>query len=195
VNFVVTSYVEGTMDCDVTETGSPAGYAVTYDNCSWDNVLSADTHNCVINNTADVAEYSVTTNWIVPGAGAEEPNYDVNVAIICESEILSVSKPPVSQSTNEVVVTLGDGDSVVVTVDTELESSNCSATQNVTQSGVESTSNEACTDENLDAGESASCVFTNTLFFEGIPTLSQYGLAILVLLTLGVGMVGFRRFA
>jgi len=47
----------------------------------------------------------------------------------------------------------------------------------------------------VSAGEDASCTFTNTVFFEGIPTLSQYGLAILVLLTLGVGLVGFRRFA
>ena len=40
-----------------------------------------------------------------------------------------------------------------------------------------------------------SCTFTNTVFFEGIPTLSQYGLALMALLMLGVGMVGFRRFA
>ena len=39
-----------------------------------------------------------------------------------------------------------------------------------------------------------SCVITNTVFFEGIPTLSQYGMAIMALLMLGVGFVGFRRF-
>jgi hypothetical protein len=38
------------------------------------------------------------------------------------------------------------------------------------------------------------CTITNTSFFEGIPTLNQYGLAILALLMLGVGFVGFRRF-
>jgi hypothetical protein len=43
-------------------------------------------------------------------------------------------------------------------------------------------------------GEGASCTFTNTVFFEGIPTLNQYGLAIMALLMLGVGFVGFRRF-
>jgi hypothetical protein len=43
-------------------------------------------------------------------------------------------------------------------------------------------------------GSSASCDFTNTVFFESIPTLSQYGLAIMALLMLGVGFVGFRRF-
>jgi hypothetical protein len=39
-----------------------------------------------------------------------------------------------------------------------------------------------------------SCTITNSVFFEGIPTLSQYGLAIMALLMLGVGFVGFRRF-
>jgi hypothetical protein len=38
------------------------------------------------------------------------------------------------------------------------------------------------------------CTITNTVFFEGIPTLSQYGLAIMALLMLGLGFVGFRRF-
>ena len=42
---------------------------------------------------------------------------------------------------------------------------------------------------------SESCTYTNTVFFEGIPTLNQYGMAILALLMLGVGFVGFRRFA
>jgi len=32
------------------------------------------------------------------------------------------------------------------------------------------------------------------VFFEGIPTLNHYGMAILALLMLGVGFVGFRRF-
>ena len=52
-----------------------------------------------------------------------------------------------------------------------------------------------CSAQDVSSAEEVSCTFENTLFFEGIPTLSQYGLAILVLLTLGVGMVGFRRFA
>jgi hypothetical protein len=38
------------------------------------------------------------------------------------------------------------------------------------------------------------CTITNTVFFEGIPTLSQWGLAVLAVLTLGTGLVGFRRF-
>ncbi|MCH8058292.1 MAG: IPTL-CTERM sorting domain-containing protein [Proteobacteria bacterium] len=43
-------------------------------------------------------------------------------------------------------------------------------------------------------GDSEECTIINTAFFEGIPTLNQYGLAIMALLMLGVGFVGFRRF-
>jgi hypothetical protein len=49
-------------------------------------------------------------------------------------------------------------------------------------------------DVTVTPGSTATCDFTNTVFFEGIPTLSQYGLAIMALLMLGVGFVGFRRF-
>jgi hypothetical protein len=49
--------------------------------------------------------------------------------------------------------------------------------------------------EIMPAGAPPTCTFTNTVFFEGIPTLNQYGMAILALLMLGVGFVGFRRFA
>ena len=42
--------------------------------------------------------------------------------------------------------------------------------------------------------EPKHCTIVNSVFFEGIPTLNQYGLAIMALLMLGVGFVGFRRF-
>ena len=38
------------------------------------------------------------------------------------------------------------------------------------------------------------CTITNTVFFEGIPALNQYGMAILTLLMPGLGVVGMRRF-
>jgi len=47
-----------------------------------------------------------------------------------------------------------------------------------------------------DAGKTITCTVTNTsVFFEGIPTFSQFGRAIMALLVLAVGLVGFRRFS
>jgi hypothetical protein len=70
----------------------------------------------------------------------------------------------------------------------------CWATENVFDSSVDS--DGGCAGRTyLDAANpTGSCTITNTVFFEGIPTLSQYGMAIMALLMLGIGFVGFRRF-
>jgi hypothetical protein len=52
-----------------------------------------------------------------------------------------------------------------------------------------------CQEIFISAGHGASCVVTNTVFFEGIPTLDGRGLAVLALLLLGLGLVGVRRLA
>jgi hypothetical protein len=39
-----------------------------------------------------------------------------------------------------------------------------------------------------------SCTVTNTVFFEGIPTLSQYGLLLFSALMLLTGLAATRRF-
>lgn len=70
----------------------------------------------------------------------------------------------------------------------------CTGGENIEDSAVES-DNGCATATEFDIGTtSGSCTITNTVFYEGIPTLSQYGLAIMALLMLGVGYVGFRRF-
>jgi hypothetical protein len=69
----------------------------------------------------------------------------------------------------------------------------CTVEESFDDSVVESDSD--CSDpETIEAGQDESCEIVNTVFFEGIPTLNQYGMAILALLMLGVGFVGFRRF-
>lgn len=193
VNFVVAGYLEGTMDCDVTETGSPDGYAVIYDNCSWDNVLSADAHNCVINNIANAATFTVTKKWeIFAGGGGNAVIEAVPVTAFCDNQIAGGAFDDLNQRWY-ISDVLGNGDSLTATVNTILGPAHCWAEELVIASGVES--EDDCGLRTIQAGESSSCTFTNTVFFEGIPTLSQYGLAILALLMLGVGMVGFRRLA
>jgi hypothetical protein len=50
-----------------------------------------------------------------------------------------------------------------------------------------------CANLTVRAGQGASCSVTNTVFFEGIPALNRFGLAILSLLMLTVGLLFFRR--
>lgn len=68
----------------------------------------------------------------------------------------------------------------------------CTVTENVAFSAAESDDSD-CASLPISIGMGNSCTITNVVFFEGIPTLNQYGLAVLALLMLGVGLVGFRR--
>jgi len=74
------------------------------------------------------------------------------------------------------------------------EFTRCTATESFLDSAVES--DQGCAGGTVFtlADPDGSCLITNTVFFEGIPTLSQYGLAVMALLMLGVGFIGFRRF-
>ena len=195
VSFVVTNIPDSGASCTVTESGGPDGYTAELNGgagCSWDGVTGG-IFVCTIVNVADDATFTVNMDWILGEGGVEESD-QVDVTITCDSDILTVNGSDVA-ATMSVEDTLGDGDSLIVTVDVanaEGEAT-CSAVQAVTQSGVESEA-EGCTDVLLAPASNEVCTFTNTVFFEGIPTLNQYGMALLALLMLGVGFVGFRRF-
>ena len=194
VTFVVTDFADGSMSCEVTESGAPAGYTSVMnggDGCAWDAIELGQSEECVIVNTANDATYTVVKYWEVFNDGGDVVIGEAVVTIECDSMIDGYDWEDdgywyLSDS-------LGDGETLVASVDVTEGSAECSASETVLDSGVESTS-VGCGGTTLGAGGSHTCSFTNTVFFEGIPTLSQYGLAIMALLMLGVGYVGYRRF-
>lgn len=207
VGFVVREYQFGELDCHVFEDPIPNGYSPSYtagaddgvgdvsddgEGCYFDNVVNG-AFTCEIGNDADPGRFTITKYWEVDGAVGTEVVETARVDISCDSAILSVDGVLLQYQTNSVSVDLtGDGDSVTVEVDTADGPANCSATEQTNQSGVEST--DDCGTRVIPAGGSSSCMFTNTVFFEGIPTLNRYGIAVMALLMLGVGMVGYRKF-
>jgi hypothetical protein len=193
VTFVVTDIPESGADCEVTESGTPDGYTAVLNGgagCEWED-LQYGLRVCAITNEANPATYTVYKDWTVYREGGDVVIGEADVTIECDSAIVGGDE---DDGTWTLSGTLSDGETLVATVDTTEGAATCSASEEVTQSGVESVS-VGCDETSLAAGGSHTCTFTNTVFFEGIPTLSQYGLAILVLLTLGVGFIGFRRFA
>ena len=154
--------------------------------------MTADSpFSCVVNKTAQDATFTANMEWNFSGdGGGDVPVDSVLVTITCNNAITGGQSCGVDCSSISKV--LGDGGSLVAKVDTTSRSAVCSASQASLPSSVESTDN--CGSRTITAGQSDSCLFVNTVFFEGIPTLNQYGLAILALLMLGVGFVGFRRF-
>lgn len=194
VTFVVVDFVDGSMSCEVTETGSPAGYDVVMnggEGCAWTSIELGQSEECVIENVAKDAHYTVMKEWVVVRDGGDVVVEKAHVTITCDSEIDGGDE--IDEGVWVLSDELGDGDSLTAHVDVVEGSAHCSASETILQSGVEATS-VGCGGTVLGPGGSHTCYFTNTVFFEGIPTLSQYGLAILAVLMLGVGYVGFRRF-
>lgn len=218
--FVVYGIPSIGANCTIWEEPVPEGYDVSYQasaeqgadyetlgqleddqGCFYTKVMSGE-FNCEITNTGKPAEFRVYKEWIVENSGGDAVLEEAVVTIECDSDIL----PGVPAADEEEGIvegeligsnlkrgTLGDGESLIALVDTTDGPVFCEATETVQESGVESV--DDCGERKLLAGESSECTFTNTVFFEGIPTLGHYGKALMILLMLGFAVMGIRRLA
>jgi hypothetical protein len=191
VRFVVVDFEDGTMDCQVTEE-VPAGYSDSYASngpdatvCAYEAVSQGNSFFCNITNSLDQVEIEVTKVWI-----DENPQFAAqNVA----DANWSCSNVAFGQN-NGLLQFFGNPgeDSFFVFPDWE-SGTTCSIVEvGLNESGVEVDDSD-CDGLVVLPGVGASCTIFNTRLFEGIPTLSQYGLGVLALLMLGVGFVAFRR--
>jgi hypothetical protein len=204
VEFVVVEFDHNQMDCDITEV-VPLGYSENYESnggldsdqgvsaCRYLNIGGGSDFSCVIENDLDQVRIDVTKRWIDDNPQFNNPTFakadwncynaqfDDRGFFGCHGNDCGTLHFYGAVSTDSFYV-FPDWDG----------STYCSVEESVFESGVESSDN--CGRVYVTPGRGNACTITNTRFYEGIPTLSQYGLAILALLMLGVGMVGFRRF-
>jgi len=194
VIFVVTDYIDGTMSCAVTEVTNTPGYDMDTSGCVWDDVMTSDSpFSCVVNNTAQDGTFTVNKVWNIFNEDVGSEVYEqAHVELWCDAVITNGGYYDDYSGNWYLYDYLGDGESLTAKVSTLTGTANCWAYEHIYQSGVESSGD--CGSRPIVAGGSSSCTFTNTVFFEGIPTLSQYGLVLMALLMLGMGFVGFRRF-
>jgi hypothetical protein len=206
VGFVVTSFdpVQGT--CEITEDGE-AGYTGTYlandslpstTSCLFeDNFLEGD-QICIINNEPTPVPVVVIKEWNMEGAGGNEVDMDSVFYVTSEGSISGGApcmSSPADGHINCAMLSFSGEGSQTVLVTPEVGGTVVDINEDNQDSAVVVT-NDCGGSVTVSPGDAAeSCTFTNTVFFEGIPTLNQYGMAILALLMLGVGFVGFRRFA
>jgi subtilisin-like proprotein convertase family protein len=204
VEFTVHSFEQGELDCNVTEADT-LGYTGSYDdgdgvsavNCSWQGLTGGD-YTCNITNSPDSVEVVINKEWVLDrngqgGGNVLDPGY--SVTLWCNNPIDNGSYNGssyyrtlyngTSNGTNDVPY------SAFVTPKWDV-GTNCNVVESPFDSAVES--HNGCTALHVELAEGDECTIVNTVFFEGIPSLNQYGLAILALLMLGVGFVGFRRF-
>jgi hypothetical protein len=213
VEFVLTSLLSyDDVDCTISQTlGAPSGYTQWHfqlddldppsneglGGCDFNplNAQDDNTYYCNLVNQADFGSFTVYTEWDITGAEGDIPDVDQRVKIACNERFAGAlgsgdgpfwtfrdfSGPGLESATIVSLVTRVDG------------TTECWAYDGIVSSAVDT--NQDCTSgNNILPGGTNSCKFDYAVFFEGIPTLSQYGLAIMALLMLGVGFVGFRRF-
>jgi hypothetical protein len=191
------SFYDSSYLCDPTadiagddQCGNPGALSTT--SCSWADVTADNVGYCAVYNSPAPVQFAVSKVWDISHAGGgDEVNTSTTIQIVCDAEIEQGNPVPESDDWQYAQTVFGDA-TVTVDVYPVYSGSSCSATEDITDSAVET--ENGCLSVDIELGQDAACTITNTVFFEGIPTLNQYGMAIMVLLMLGVGFVGFRRF-
>jgi hypothetical protein len=174
---------------------------------------------CEITNAPQPVEVEIIKDWVFEGSSvASSIDTRYELTLFCDAEIVDGFPIGIGQEAPQGDLLIcgfllaqegpqgngifpdwckafsGEGpDTFFAEVIPEWPDSHCFVIERLFDDAVEV--DNGCLDIVVSAGQGASCTITNTVFFEGIPTLNQYGLALLALLMLGVGFVGFRRFA
>ena len=213
VEFVVTDFDPNVLalNCTITETALD-GYETTYSaeggelipgGCVFEDVQDGDTFSCEVLNVPAPVTVTIEKDWVFENAtGSDAVNTEYCVDLRCYGEIVDTT-PYTSVSYYE-----GSGvyhaqwcDDSDATFEAEVvpeifPETGCWVEESVYDSSVEV--DNGCGgyrgEFDISVGNGYSCTITNTVFFEGIPTLNQYGMALLALLMLGIGFIGFRRF-
>lgn len=200
--------------------GEAADVRFETDGCYIDEIVSGD-FTCDVTNQADPVEVDVHKVWQIPGALQFDSDLDVTISLTCDSEIVNGTDIGgglyrASEFLSETNGDYDDEDDNFVGLGTatfevvpafyptagdpdDQEYTTCFATESGLGSIVEV--DNGCGDSistgtiEIVNGIGDECTITNTVFFEGIPTLSQWGMALMALLMLGFGFVGMRRYA
>lgn len=204
LNFVVVDFEPGTMDCDIEET-VPEGYEPSYTadygedgsagdvydddlGCHYEELESAD-FVCEIYNELQPVDVTVEKQWIDDNPEYQLPTF-VDITLTCDAVIYGGYYCGGGNYCIETYIDPSNpGEFSVLPY---FGGTSCSATEEL-QAGV-LTDDSDCASMSLTPGHGDDCVIVNTRLYAGIPTLSQYGLMLLALLMLGVGLIGFRRY-
>jgi sugar lactone lactonase YvrE len=184
VTFTVTSLPDTGADCEVTETGGNEGYTADLGACSWTG-LTGGARSCAITNVPDPTTIAVDTTIM----GADDPGIDdtFTTTVVCSN----VSPDSGADNFGTYTATDTSGMFEVDWYAEPGETAACTATMVPNSMAVEGAD---CAFSFALGDEEAGCALEGTVFFEGIPTLGQYGMALMALLMLGIGFVGLRRF-
>ena len=181
------------------------------------DVVNGAENGCTFINTPTPVEVTVNKTWVIDGQGGNQVDPTYKLVLWCNDQIeggTNCNDKGAYQGEAyaecddinyyewyRVLTQLGSGDTDDAWYTADVipnwdGGTQCFVEEEAYDSAVEVDLGD-CNQLNVQLGGVGynECTVTNTVFFEGIPTLSQYGMAIMALLMLGVGFVGFRRFA
>lgn len=207
VRFVVESFTNGALNCEVWE-DTPNGYTAEYDcqsgtacstsegngPCSFTGVNIGQEDLCLIQNRVDPVEITVTKEWLY---NREELVVDDRATIELYCSNVFGGDGEALDGGNMFWSWLFDGSpaSQVATVYPDFSGlTDCWTKEYLKSSAVESESS-CSTPVSINVGDDGrGCTVINTVFFEGIPTLGQYGMILFTALMLLSGLIAARRF-
>jgi hypothetical protein len=201
------------VDCTITE-DVPENYTARYncndtdcgdsgqnvDACFYGGIDRNKNPLCTITNRPLPATIAVTKTWVIEGADQGFDGYH-EIGLLCSSRVTSPwgdSYDYCIPQQNVCAAYIFRPDASEGSIDYEFTIpkpaypfTQCVVGEYNRDNVIEV--DNGCGQLKASAGDEIECEVINTVFFEGIPTLSQYGMAILALLMLGAGFVGFRR--
>jgi hypothetical protein len=207
VRFIVRNFTDGDLNCKVWEQ-TPAGYSPDYDcqsasscstgvgsgPCSFEGVGNGQESLCLIQNHVDPVDLTVTKEWLFIQEGSVLDDDNAIIELYCadafDGDGTTAGNGLMYWSWNF----NGNPSSHTATVYPDFAgATNCWTVENPKTSAFEPES--TCSDGiSIGLGDGQrQCTVTNTVFFEGIPTLSQYGLMLFSALMLLTGLFAVRR--
>jgi hypothetical protein len=204
VSFVVSGLGATPLNCTVTQ-DAPFGYTPSYtclgisdcveaqsaSNCSFSNVAAGTDNLCQVQSYPNAVPFTVIKEWLFAAEDIGETDF-ANIVLECQNVYGGdgISENNLMYWNWNVA---GNSQQVANIQPDFRGATHCRASESNTFSAVEATN--GCEDwiQVLIGDGTGSCTITNTVFLEGIPTLSDYGRLLLALVMLGIGLVAVRR--
>lgn len=200
--FLVKGFGDDTLNCDISES-APLNYSATYqcisdascmataDGCTFNDVKVGQFNMCLVRNYPADAQVTVSADWLF-GAGSEGSGESVDVDLVCNPVYNGDGRWDGSAMRWRWQFGSDSADQLA-TFQPMANNSRCWTEVTPENSSIESSSSCEKSTPVL-PGDKLTCVITNTIFFEGIPTLSQYGLLLFSALMMLTGLAAVRRF-
>jgi len=212
VEFVMTAFTPGELNCSVTA-AAVDGYTTAYmasgdsdsnnlDGCNFLSIENNDENACVVTQQPLLGEVTINKQWVFEGSMDAGIDMRFNLTLICNSEIEGGNQScgvgaalngTLGNSPNTAWCRSfsGTGNRVFTArVIPDYPDSRCFVIEKDVDQSVES--DNGCLSISIGAGQQASCTITNSVFYEGIPSLGKSGKIIMSLVMLISGWLGLR---